>query len=110
MTVSTAPLMMVSGLTLVQEVSGDLIQRKHPGAAGFGKATITRGADKSAAFTDWIKTSLDGHDGLRHDITIVALDARQQPVRRFHLTNVRATFADPSIETVTIAYTDITAE
>ena len=40
--------------------------------------------DKSTAFTDWIKKTLEEGtpDEARQDVTIVVMDARQTPLRR----------------------------
>ncbi|MEV0296243.1 phage tail protein [Nocardia sp. NPDC050710] len=51
-----------------------------------GEITITRGPDRSKAFTDWIETTLVKRDmdTARRDIAITVLDW-DMPVRRIHL-------------------------
>ncbi len=120
----------VSGLTLEQDVvevrqvsaTGELIVRKQPGARKSGEITITRGMDKSTAFTDWIKATLVNADldSARQNITIALKDAQKQTVRRIHLTNAWASrWEGPQLgaansgiatEQVTITYEDITVE
>ncbi|WP_030797689.1 phage tail protein [Streptomyces sp. NRRL S-337] len=120
----------VSGLTLEQDVvetrqvsaTGELIVRKQPGARNTGEITITRGRDKSAAFTDWIKANLVNSDldSARQNITIALKDAQKQTVRRIHLSNawasrwegpqLEASDSGPATEQVTITYEDITIE
>ncbi|MGW7578576.1 phage tail protein [Streptomyces sp. NPDC054765] len=120
----------VSGLTLEQDVvevrqvsaTGELIVRKQPGSRRTGEITITRGMDKSTAFTDWIKATLVNADldSARQNITISLKDAQKQTVRRIHLTNAWASrWEGPQLgaansaiatEQVTITYEDITVE
>jgi len=120
----------VSGLTLEQDVvevrqvsaTGELIVRKQPGARKAGEITVTRGMDKSTAFTDWIKATLVNADldSARQNITIALKDAQKQTVRRIHLTNAWASrWEGPQLgaansgtatEQVTITYEDITVE
>ncbi|MCQ8771294.1 phage tail protein [Streptomyces telluris] len=120
----------VSGLTLEQDVvetrqvssTGELIVRKQPGARRTGEITITRGMDKSTAFTDWIKATLVNADldSARQNITIALKDAKKQTVRRIHLSNawasrwegpqLGATNSGVATEQVTITYEDITVE
>ncbi|MFI1252881.1 phage tail protein [Streptomyces netropsis] len=120
----------VSGLTLEQDVvevrqvsaTGELIVRKQPGARKTGEITVTRGMDKSTAFTDWIKTTLVNADldSARQNITIALKDAQKQTVRRIHLSNAWASrWEGPQLgaansgnatEQVTITYEDITVE
>ncbi|MEV6978821.1 phage tail protein [Kitasatospora sp. NPDC093806] len=120
----------VSGLQLEQDVvevrqvspTGELLIRKQPGARKTGEITITRGMDKSTAFTDWIKATLVNADldAARQNITIALKDANRQTVRRIHLSNAWASrwegpslgTADsgPATEQVTITYEDITVE
>ncbi|MBO0655863.1 phage tail protein [Streptomyces triculaminicus] len=120
----------VSGLTLEQDVvevrqvsaTGELIVRKQPGARRTGEITITRGMDKSTAFTDWIKATLVNADldSARQNITIALKDAQKQTVRRIHLSNAWASrWEGPQLgaansgiatEQVTITYEDITVE
>ncbi|MEU1309054.1 phage tail protein [Streptomyces cinnamoneus] len=120
----------VSGLTLEQDVvetrqvspTGELVVRKQPGARRTGEITITRGMDKSTAFTDWIKATLVNADldSARQNITISLKDARKTTVRRIHLTNAWASrWQGPALgaadsgsatEEVTITYEDIRVE
>ncbi|MFF3861573.1 phage tail protein [Streptomyces sp. NPDC002209] len=120
----------VSGLQLEQDVvetrqvsaTGELIVRKQPGARSTGEITITRGMDKSTAFTDWIKSTLVNADldAARQNITIALKDAEMQTVRRIHLSNAWASrWEGPQLgaansgtatEQVTITYEDITVE
>ncbi|MFF3784086.1 phage tail protein [Streptomyces sp. NPDC001933] len=120
----------VSGLQLEQDVAavrqvsptGELLIRKQPGAQKTGEITITRGMDKSTAFTDWIKATLVNADldPARQNITIALKDAKKQTVRRIHLTNawtsrwegpsLGASDSGPATEQVTITYEDITVE
>ncbi|OKH99811.1 phage tail protein [Streptomyces sp. CB02923] len=120
----------VSGLQLEQDVveirqvspTGELIRRKQPGARRTGEITITRGMDKSTAFTDWIRATLvdTDPDTTRRSITIALKDAKKQTVRRIHLSNAWASrWEGPSFgasgsgsatEQVTITYEDITVE
>ncbi|MEK2494199.1 phage tail protein [Kitasatospora purpeofusca] len=120
----------VSGLQLEQDVvevrrvspSGELLTSKQSSARRTGEITITRGADKSTAFTDWIKATLVNADldAPRQNITIALKDARKQTVRRIHLSNawasrwegpsMGATGSGADAEQVTITYEDITVE
>ncbi|MFF3652718.1 phage tail protein [Streptomyces sp. NPDC002181] len=120
----------VSGLQLEQDVvevrqvspTGDPLVRKQQGARQTGEVTITRGMDKSTAFTDWIKSTLVNADldAERQNITIALKDARKQTVRRIHLSNawasrwegpsLDASASGPATEQVTITYEDITIE
>ncbi|MEV4434806.1 phage tail protein [Streptomyces sp. NPDC049585] len=120
----------VSGLPLEQDVievrqvsaTGELIVREQPATRKTGEITITRGMDKSTAFTDWIKTTLVNADldSARPDITIALKDAQKQTIRRIHLTNAWASrWQGPQLgagnsgnmtEQVTITYEDITIE
>ncbi|GHC44336.1 phage tail protein [Streptomyces cinnamoneus] len=120
----------ISGLTLEQDVvetrqvspTGELVVRKQPGARRTGEITITRGMDKSTAFTDWIKATMVNADldSARQNITISLKDARKNTVRRIHLTNAWASrWEGPALgaadsksatEQVTITYEDIRVE
>lgn len=120
----------ISGLSLEQDVvetrqvtsTGELLIRKQPGARRTGEITITRGMDKSTAFTDWIKATLVNADldSARQNITISLKDAKKNTVRRIHLSNAWASrwqgpalgAADSSTATeqVTITYEDLTIE
>ncbi|GGU49509.1 phage tail protein [Streptomyces albospinus] len=120
----------VSGLTLEQDVvevrevpaTGELLVREQPGARNSGEITITRGMDKSTAFTDWIKATLDNADldNAWQNMPLSLIDARKQTVRRIHLGNVWASRwegcslgaanSGAATEQVTIAYEDLTVE
>ncbi|MDH6699525.1 phage tail protein [Streptomyces griseoviridis] len=120
----------VSGLSLEQDVvetrqvspTGEMVVRKQPGSRRTGEITVTRGMDKSTAFTDWIKATLVDADldAARQNITISLMDAKKQTVRRIHLSNAWASrWQGPSLgaagsesasEEVTITYEDITVE
>jgi len=120
----------VSGLVLEQDVvevrqvssTGELLIRKQPGARRSGQITVTRGMDKSTAFTDWIKTTLVDKDldGARQDVTVSLMDAKRNVVRRVRLTNAFASRWEgpslqaggngPAVEQVTIDYEDIRVE
>ncbi|MGY5129243.1 phage tail protein [Streptomyces nigrescens] len=120
----------VSGLTYGQDVveikqvtaDGELLNRKQPGPAQTGQVTITRGMDKSRAFTDWIKTTRENHDhgSARQNVTIALLDPGHNVVNRIHLVNAWAsswTAADldaessgAAIETVNIEFDDMVIE
>ncbi|KJK55639.1 phage tail protein [Saccharothrix sp. ST-888] len=120
----------VSGLTLEQDVievrqvtsTGESVIRKQPGARKTGEITVTRGMEKSTAFTDWIKATRVNadRDAARQNITIAVKDAQKQTVRRIHLTNawasrwegpqLGASSTGPATEQVTITYEDITVE
>ncbi|MER6198116.1 phage tail protein [Streptomyces sp. NPDC001586] len=120
----------VSGLQLEQDVvevrqvspSDEPLVRKQPGARRTGEITVTRGTDKSAAFTDWIKaTQVNADlDAARKNITIAMTDGQKQTVRRIHLSNawasrwegpsLGAAASGPATEQVTITYEDITVE
>ncbi|MEU9114791.1 phage tail protein [Streptomyces sp. NPDC048483] len=87
-----------------------------------GEITITRGMDKSKAFTDWINTSLEKKDisTARQNVTIVQYDVKKNPVLRYHLTNawasqrqgadLDASSSSPATEQVTITYEECTVE
>jgi phage tail-like protein len=120
----------VGGLVWEQDVvevrqvtpTGELLVRKQPGARKSGQITVTRGMDKSTAFTDWIRASLvdKDFDGARQDVTVSLMDPRKTVVRRVRLTNafasrwegpsLQAGGAGPAVEQVTIDYEDITVE
>ncbi|MFF2025964.1 phage tail protein [Streptomyces sp. NPDC058171] len=120
----------VSGLQWEQDVvevrqvspTGELLVRKQSGARRTGGITITRGADRSAAFTDWIKATLVNADldAARQTVTIALQDAKKQTVRRIRLSNawasrwegppLGASGSGTATEQVTITYEDITVE
>jgi phage tail-like protein len=87
----------VSGLTIDQEVvevsgnssTGKPFIKKQPGKFKGGEVTITRGLDKSSAFTQWINQTLnDGAvDTARQNLTIEVMDTQGATVRRIQLMN-----------------------
>ena len=96
----------VSGLELGQDdqVSPGAGPKIRPGAVGSAGVTITRGADKSKAFTDWIKRTIQ-NPGAAQGLNIVLLDSASKPVRAFLLVDAWASAArgtDGAIDTVTI--------
>lgn len=119
----------VSGLTVeldaieVNQVTptGEYIIRKLPGARKGGEVTITRGLDKSSAFTDWIKDTFEkgAIDAARQNISIIIVDAKNEATRRFDLTNawvskwegpnLKAGEASPATEKVTVVFEEISS-
>jgi phage tail-like protein len=117
----------VSGLTMeldsieVNQVTptGKYIIRKLPGARKGGEVTITRGLDKSSAFTDWIKDTFEKGDvnSARQQLSIVITDSKSSDQRRFDLSNawvskwegpgLKAGEATAATEKVTIVFEDI---
>ena len=99
-------------------LAGELVMRQQPGAAQRGEVTICRGLDKSEAFTDWIRKTLEMSNlaAARQNVTIVVMDAQKNRVRRIHLKNAWASSwerpslqdgsAGPAIEQVTLSYED----
>jgi phage tail-like protein len=84
----------ISGMTLDQDVvetaqvsdRGMPMIKKQPGAQKGGEVTITRGIDKSSAFSDWIKKALKGDvEGARQNLTIEIQDTEGKTVRRMQL-------------------------
>ncbi|MGD1218447.1 MULTISPECIES: phage tail protein [Streptomyces] len=86
-----------------------------------GEVTVVRGSDKSPAFTDWVdKTLVDQSLGsARQDVTLVELDADENPVRRIKLSNAWAAQwttpsfqagGGPAMEQVTIAFEQASVE
>jgi phage tail-like protein len=83
--------------------------------------TITRGLDKSSAFTEWIKDTFEkgAIDTARQNISVIIVDAKNEAQRRFDLTNawvsrwegptLKAGDASPATEKVTIVFEDITS-
>ncbi|MEU2433669.1 phage tail protein [Streptomyces sp. NPDC007861] len=103
--------------------TGETIIRKQPAAGPqSGEITVTRGMDKSKAFTDWINTCLAKRDigAARQNVTIVQYDVDKKPVLRYHLSNAWASQlkgADldagsnsAATEQVTITYEECTVE
>jgi phage tail-like protein len=120
----------VSGLTVeldsieVKSVTptGELIIRKIPGARHAGEVTITRGLDKSSAFTEWIKETFEkgAVDAARQNLSIIMNDSDQSETRRFDLTNgwvskwegpeLKAGESSAATEKVTIVYEEISTQ
>ncbi|BCJ56029.1 phage tail protein [Actinoplanes sp. NBRC 14428] len=119
----------VSGLTFeldivevkqINNATNEVVIRKIPGARKAGEVTITRGLDKSSAFTDWIKqTFVDGAvESARQNISIIINDSERNEGRRFDMTNawvskwegpsLKAGDATAATEKVTVTYEDIT--
>jgi phage tail-like protein len=120
----------VSGLSVEQEVvevkqvtnSGEQIIRKQPGARQAGEVTIIRGLDKSSAFTDWIKQTLNNGavNTARQNLTIEIMDSTKETVRRIQLMqgwaskwegpSLKAGESSAATETVTITFEEIVVE
>jgi phage tail-like protein len=120
----------VSGLSMeldsieVQQVTptGELVIRKIPGARKAGEVTITRGLDKSTAFTEWIKETFvrGAVNTARSDISIMINDSERNEGKRYNLKNawankwegpsLKAGDATAATEKVTIVYEDIEIE
>ncbi|GAA1948918.1 phage tail protein [Amycolatopsis minnesotensis] len=87
----------VSGLMIEEDVItvnststlGDYIIRKQPGARKSGEIVITRGLDKSSAFTEWITQTLnDGAvEAARQNITVHIMNADKTTFRRINMMN-----------------------
>ncbi|MFI6767516.1 phage tail protein [Streptomyces sp. NPDC050355] len=103
--------------------TGEPVVRKQPAPhPQSGEITVTRGMDKSRAFTEWINTSLEQRDidSARQNVTIVQYDVNKKPVIRYHLTNawasqlqgvdLDASSTSPATEQVTITYEECTIE
>ncbi|UUN30786.1 phage tail protein [Streptomyces sp. FIT100] len=103
--------------------TGEPILRKQPAAhPQGGEITVTRGMDKSKAFTDWINTALEKKDiaKARQNVTIVQYDVDKKPVLRYHLSNawasqlkcadLDASSTNAATEQVTITYEECTME
>jgi phage tail-like protein len=120
----------VSGLSVEQEVvetkqvtnSGQQLIRKQPGARQAGEVTIVRGLDKSSAFTDWIKQTLNNGavNTARQNLTIEIMDSTKATVRRIQLMqgwaskwegpSLKAGESSAATETVTITFEEIVVE
>jgi phage tail-like protein len=117
----------VSGLTVeldaieVTQVTptGEYIIRKIPGARKGGEVTITRGLDKSSAFTSWITDTYEkgAIDAARQNISIIIVDSQNSEQRRWDLSNawvskwegpsLKAGDASPATEKITIVFEEI---
>jgi phage tail-like protein len=121
--VSTPTLQVQVVETRQVSANGEPIVRKQPATAPqSGEITITRGQDKSAAFTDWINTCLAHRDiaTARQPVSITQYDTDKNVVLRYHLTNAWASqLTGPTLEAsnnsaateqVTLTYEDCTVE
>ncbi len=87
----------VSGLKLEQTVvelkentvDGKYVNRFLPGRPKPCKIVLTRALTESSSFNDWIKDSRIGDMAkVRKGGAIVVFDYKQQPIRRYNLTDV----------------------
>lgn len=100
--------------------SGQYLIKKLPGARKGGEVTITRGLDKSSAFSQWIEQVFEkgAVDEARKNISIIVTDSKNTPVRRMNLENawvnkwegpaLKAGDATPATEKVNIVFETIT--
>lgn len=100
---------------------GQLAASRTTHETGPGVVTLTRGADKSQALTDWVKQTLVAQepDEARTAMTITRYDDHNAVTRRYHLTSAFAVKweggnldnqAPTAAETVTIAYEQLSVE
>jgi phage tail-like protein len=98
--------------------SGQYLIKKLPGARKGGEVTISRGLDKSSAFSEWIEKVFEqgSVDEARKNISIIITDAKNTPVRRINLENAWVSKwegpglkagASPATEKVTIVFETI---
>ncbi|WP_062989738.1 phage tail protein [Nocardia anaemiae] len=104
------------------ETVQDVMGISTPSQGTLGEVRITRGPERSKAFTDWIERTLadGGADDARQDITITVMDADENPGRRIRLLravptgwtepSLDAENAEPVSESVTVAYEEIRIE
>ncbi len=104
------------------ETVQDVMGISTPSEGTLGEVRITRGLDRSKAFTDWIEQTLadGGVDSARQDITITVMDADEKPGRRIRLlralptswteSSLDAENAEPASESVTVAYEEMRIE
>ncbi|MGW2874331.1 phage tail protein [Kitasatospora sp. NPDC001225] len=100
----------------------DVINSAQAAARLPGEVTITRGLDKSGAFTDWIKETLNNGaiNTARQNLTIEVKDTTGATLRRIQLLNAWASrWEGPTLsagessaatETVTIVFEEISVE
>lgn len=100
--------------------SGQYLIKKLPGARKGGEVTITRGLDKSSAFSQWIEQVFEKGeiDEARKNISIIVTDSMNTPIRRMNLENawvnkwegpaLKAGDATPATEKVNIVFETIT--
>lgn len=119
----------VSGLDMNQDVieyqqvsaNGRPVIKKLPGVKRAGEATVVRGMTQSAAFNEWINSSIRGDMGsARKNASIIVMDYMNNPVKRYHLRNawcskvsastVKAGEAAALTETITITYEEMIME
>jgi phage tail-like protein len=120
----------VSGLTVDQNVTevpglsndGKPFIKKQPGASKPGEVIITRGLDRSSAFSQWInQTLLQGNvQSARQNLTIEVMDTTGATVRRIQLMNawpykwegpdLKAGDTASATEKVTVTFEDISIE
>lgn len=104
------------------EMVQDVLGISQPSEGTLGEVRITRGLDRSKAFTDWIERTLadDDAESARQDITITVMDADKKPGRRIRLLRALPTSwtepaldaedAEPASESVTVAYEEMRIE
>ncbi|WP_040687521.1 phage tail protein [Nocardia vinacea] len=104
------------------EMVQDVLGISQPSEGTLGEVRITRGLDRSKAFTDWIERTLadDDAESARQDITITVMDADRKPGRRIRLLRALPTSwtepaldaedAEPASESVTVAYEEMRIE
>ncbi|MEV4239650.1 MULTISPECIES: phage tail protein [unclassified Nocardia] len=104
------------------EMVQDVMGISQPSEGTLGEVQITRGLDRSKAFTDWIECALvdGGVDSPRQDITITVMNAEEKPLQRFRLLRAFPTSwtepsfdadnTEPARECVTVAYEEMRFE
>lgn len=117
----------ISGLTMeldaieVAQVTpaGHYLIKKLAGARKGGEVTITRGMDKSSAFTQWITQTFEHGrvDQARKNLSIIFVDSANTAQRRINLENawvskwegpdLKAGDASPAVEKVTVVFETI---
>ncbi|MFI2078051.1 MULTISPECIES: phage tail protein [Streptomyces] len=118
----------LSGLTFEQDATGvktvtpegSLVTRKIPGAKQLPDITLSRPMDASKVWVDWVVLTATNQDldEARQNVGISLLDANKKPVLHVNLVNAWASSwkgpalsagdASAGIETITLAYDDIT--
>ena len=117
----------VSGLTVeldsieVAQVTpqGQYLIKKLPGARKGGEVTITRGMDKSSAFSGWVQETFEkgAVDQARKNVSIIFVDSTNTAQKRVNLENawvskwegpdLKAGEASPATEKVTVVFETI---
>ena len=117
----------VSGLTVeldsieVAQVTpqGQYLIKKLPGARKGGEVTITRGMDKSSAFSGWVQETFEkgAVDQARKNVSIIFVDSTNTAQKRVNLENawvskwegpdLKAGDSSPATEKVTIVFETI---